>query len=48
MAKKDDDFLKELIATFKIEAQEHLNALSSGVLVLEKASARQWRLPSLH
>jgi two-component system chemotaxis sensor kinase CheA len=37
MAKKDDDFLKELIATFKIEAQEHLNALSSGVLALEKA-----------
>src|SRR5918992_368456 len=41
MAKKDDDFLKELVATFKIEAQEHLNALSSGVLALEKASTAE-------
>jgi two-component system chemotaxis sensor kinase CheA len=41
MAKKDDDFLKELVATFKIEAQEHINALSSGVLALEKASTAE-------
>jgi two-component system chemotaxis sensor kinase CheA len=38
MAKKDEDFLKELVATFRIEAQEHLNALSSGLVALEKAS----------
>ncbi len=41
MAQKDDDFLKELVATFKIEAQEHINALSSGVLALEKASTAE-------
>lgn len=34
--KKDDDFLKRLLATFKIEAQEHVNALYSGLIELEK------------
>lgn len=38
MAEKDDDFLKRLLATFKIEAQEHINALSFGLIELEKES----------
>jgi two-component system chemotaxis sensor kinase CheA len=35
---KDDDFLKHLMATFKIEAQEHVAAITSGLIELEKAS----------
>jgi two-component system chemotaxis sensor kinase CheA len=38
MAEKDDDFLKRLMATFKIEAQEHIAAITSGLIELEKAS----------
>ena len=36
MANKNDAFLKKLIATFRIEADEHLQAMSSGLLALEK------------
>lgn len=32
------DFLKRLMATFKLEAAEHVKALSSGLIELEKAS----------
>lgn len=39
MAKKNDDFLKKLLATFRVEADEHLKAMSSGLLGLEKAPA---------
>lgn len=39
MAKKDDEFLKKLLATFRVEADEHLRAMSSGLLELEKAPA---------
>jgi two-component system chemotaxis sensor kinase CheA len=35
---KDDDFLKKLLATFKIEAQEHIAAITSGLIELEKTS----------
>lgn len=38
MAKKNDELLKKLLATFRIEANEHLRAMSSGLLALEKAS----------
>lgn len=38
MVKKDDDFLKKLLVTFKVEAGEHLKAITSGLLELEKAS----------
>jgi two-component system chemotaxis sensor kinase CheA len=38
MAKKDNGFIKKLLGIFKIEAQEHINALSSGLIELEKAS----------
>src|SRR3972149_2227929 len=39
MATKDDDFLKRLLATFAVEAEEHLTAISDGLLGLEKAPA---------
>ncbi len=46
MARKDDEFLKKLLATFRVEADEHLKAMSSGLLELEKvpASARRTEL----
>lgn len=36
MNKKETDFRKRLIATFKIEAQEHLNTMSRELVLLEK------------
>src|SRR3990167_1338901 len=39
MANKNDEFLKKLLATFRIEADEHLQAMSSGLLELEKTPA---------
>jgi len=36
MGKKDDDFLKKLLATFRVEADEHIEAMSWGLLDLEK------------
>lgn len=36
MTKKDDAFLKKLRATFAAEADEHLKAISAGLLELEK------------
>jgi two-component system chemotaxis sensor kinase CheA len=36
MAEKDDDFLNKLRATFAVEADEHLKAISGGLLELEK------------
>lgn len=39
MAKKNDEFLKKLLATFRAEADEHLKAMSSGLLALEKTPA---------
>jgi two-component system chemotaxis sensor kinase CheA len=38
VAKKDDDFLKKLLGIFKIEALEHIKAMSSGLIKLEKAA----------
>jgi two-component system, chemotaxis family, sensor kinase CheA len=37
MPKKDDQFLKKLLAAFRIEADEHLRAIANGLLELEKA-----------
>ena len=34
-----DDFIKKLRATFRIEADEHLEAMSSGLIELEKTPA---------
>jgi len=39
MANKNDEFLKKLLATFRVEADEHLQAMSSGLLELEKTPA---------
>ncbi|MBI4444205.1 MAG: response regulator [Acidobacteria bacterium] len=36
MASKSDDFLKKLLATFKVEAEEHVHALASGFVALEQ------------
>jgi hypothetical protein len=39
MDMKDESFFKKLLATFKVEAQEHIAALSAGLIGLEKTSA---------
>ncbi len=36
MTNQEDEFLKRLCAIFKVEAEEHLQAMSSGLLELEK------------
>lgn len=41
MDTKQRDFQKRLLATFKIEAQEHVHAISSGLVELEKAPAAE-------
>jgi two-component system chemotaxis sensor kinase CheA len=37
MAQPNEEFLKKLLATFRIEADEHIKTMSSGLLELEKA-----------
>ncbi len=44
MTQKQDDFLKRLLATFKIEAQEHIKALSAGLIELEKSPTSKRRI----
>ncbi|MFA5171541.1 MAG: hybrid sensor histidine kinase/response regulator [Sulfuriferula sp.] len=39
MSKQNDDFLKRLLATFRVEADEHLQAISAGLIALEKRPA---------
>ncbi len=39
MGPKDKELLKKLLATFKVEADEHVRAISSGLVELEKASS---------
>jgi two-component system chemotaxis sensor kinase CheA len=34
--KKDEEFLKKLMATFRVEAEEHLRTITAGLLELEK------------
>lgn len=43
MANKNDDFLKKLLETFRVEADEHLKVMSAGLLELEKMPADQRR-----
>lgn len=38
---KENDFLKKLVATFKVEAEEHITAMSSGLIELEKTAASE-------
>ena len=39
MGLKDKELLDKLLATFKVEAQEHIQGIDSGLVELEKASA---------
>jgi two-component system chemotaxis sensor kinase CheA len=39
MATKDNDFLTKLLATFRVEADDHIQAMSSGLVELEKLPA---------
>ncbi|MEJ1972565.1 MAG: response regulator [Lacunisphaera sp.] len=43
MGAKDDEFLKSLRATFRVEAAEHLQTIATGLLELEKAAAAEER-----
>ncbi|TRZ52090.1 hybrid sensor histidine kinase/response regulator [bacterium] len=45
MDKKEQEFLKRLRETFRAEADEHLRALSAGLIELEKASGPQEGTP---
>jgi two-component system, chemotaxis family, sensor kinase CheA len=44
---RDDKLLSRLLATFKIEAQEHIQAIASGLLVLERAAPAEVRAEAL-
>ena len=44
MGKKEDEFLERLMAAFKIEAKEHLQTISSGLLELEKTPQVEKRI----
>lgn len=37
MGKKEEEFLKKLLSMFKVEAKEHVSAITSGLIELEKA-----------
>ena len=39
MATNNDEFLKKLLATFRVEADEHIQAISTGLVELEKMPA---------
>jgi two-component system chemotaxis sensor kinase CheA len=41
---RDQQLRKKLLATFKVEAEEHVGAISSGLLELEKASSPERRM----
>ncbi|MHB8069575.1 MAG: hybrid sensor histidine kinase/response regulator [Desulfobaccales bacterium] len=43
MTSKDEEFLKRLLATFRVEAEEHLQAISAGLLQLEKETDPEQR-----
>ncbi len=44
MTDKNNEFLKRLLETFRVEAAEHLEAMSSGLLALERATAGEQRM----
>src|ERR1700728_1940902 len=44
MGQKDQEFLKRLLATFRVEAEEHVSAISSGLIELEKVSSSERRM----
>jgi two-component system chemotaxis sensor kinase CheA len=41
MSTREEEFLKRLQATFRLEAEEHLHAMTSGLLALESAAATE-------
>ena len=43
MSTKNEKFLEQLRATFKVEAEEHLQAITAGLLELEKTPAAEQR-----
>jgi len=45
MSNSHDDFLSQLIATFRLEADEHLRAMISGLLALETAASPDEQTP---
>ena len=45
MTNAEEEFLRNLRATFKVEASEHLSAMSSGLLELEKLTRPEEQLP---
>src|ERR1700726_91720 len=44
MGQKDQEFLKRLLATFRVEAEEHVSAISSGLIELEKVPSPERRM----
>jgi two-component system chemotaxis sensor kinase CheA len=44
MAPKDKELLKRLLATFRVEAEEHVTAISSGLVELERASSPEQQM----
>lgn len=44
MTDKDDDFLKRLLATFRLEAREHIDALFAGMAELERTPEENRRI----
>ena len=45
MTKQDDDLLEQLLAAFRVEADEHLQAMSTGLLDLERTPAADRQMP---
>lgn len=43
MVVKDGDFHKKLLSTFRVEAEEHIGAMSAGLIELEKAATAEGR-----
>ena len=39
MSSKDEEFLKKLLAIFRVQAEEHIKAISSGLVQLEQSSS---------
>lgn len=47
MSSANNDFFTKLIATFRLEADEHLQAMTTGLLALEKAITPDEQIPTL-
>src|ERR1700732_4618473 len=44
MGQKDQEFPKRLLATFRVEAEEHVSAISSGLIELERVPSPERRM----